>query len=291
MSRTLVDRLMDRVEFAVRPLAEITQQLGAKAMASGGPTAVQIRDILNGTWLGHPLHPMLTDLPIGAWTAAWLLDLADRGRGEGMGKGADMLIAVGCAGGLAAALSGGADLLDRQGRERDQGELHAVVNSAGLMLFLTSLVARRRGRRAKGMALSMAGLSLATAGAFLGGDLVFRFGVQVNRNAFTAGPGKWREVAEDSEVSEGELVTKQVGPTKILLTRLGGEVFATGAVCPHLGGPLGENPLKDGRISCPWHGSTFDVRSGGLVHGPAAVGVPVFETRVVEGKLEIKRQG
>jgi nitrite reductase/ring-hydroxylating ferredoxin subunit len=111
----------------------------------------------------------------------------------------------------------------------------------------------------------------------------------VNGNAFSEGPSKWSEAAEEDEVVEGAFVHKQVGHNQVLLTRLGGEICAVSAICSHAGGPLDELPIEDGQLHCPWHGSRFDLRTGQVIHGPATAAIPVFETRTREGKVEIRR--
>lgn len=287
MSASALEQIVKRFSF-IPPLGEAVQDwLGGELKAK--PVA-QAKEVLNGRWLGHPLHPVLTDLPIGAFSGATLLQLADRGDGGGLGDAADLLLATGCLAGVGAALSGVADWQDKYGPERELGTAHGLVNSAALLLFGGALGLRRLGARRLGLGLSVLGLGTIAAGSYVGGDLVFRLGSQVNRNAFSEGPKKWRPVADESEVAEGELLGREVAGNKILLTRLEGELCAAGAVCSHAGGPLGENPLQDGQLSCPWHGSHFEMRTGKVVHGPATSDNPVFETRVVEGKVEVRRR-
>ncbi|MGC1193788.1 MAG: Rieske 2Fe-2S domain-containing protein [Candidatus Dormiibacterota bacterium] len=283
-----LDRFIEQLSF-LGPLGEILHQWLAKLGVLAGPRAGVAKDLLNGTWIGHPIHPPVTDVPIGAWMAASLLDLADAGRGTGMAKGADALVALGCAGAVGAAVTGLADWQDQVGKSRDFGTAHALINLTALGLCSTSLVLRLKGSRGPAVSLSMLGLSVAGLGGYIGGDMVYRMGVQVNRNAFTSGPKKWTAVADESEVVEGEFTRKQSGKNQILLTRLDGEICAASAVCPHAGGPLDELPLEDGKLHCPWHGSQFQLRTGYVTHGPATASIPVFETRTKEGKVEIRR--
>lgn len=284
----LRERILSSFGF-LAPLAQAVQKWLGQIEAAGGGRAADLKVFLNGTWLGHPLHPALTDVVIGAWTSAAVLDLADGGRGGDLGRGADALVALGCAGGVAAAASGLADWQDQEGTERDVGAAHAIINTSALILFATSLALRLKGSRGPAIGLSVLGLGAAATGAYLGGDLVFRLGTTVNRNAFTSGPKAWRAVAEEDEVAEGARVRKQVGNNQVLLSRLGGEFCAVSAVCSHAGGPLDELPIEDGQLHCPWHGSSFDLRSGRVTHGPATAALPVFEVRTREGKVEIRR--
>jgi nitrite reductase/ring-hydroxylating ferredoxin subunit len=131
-------------------------------------------------------------------------------------------------------------------------------------------------------------LGLVGAGAYVGGDLVFRLGLQVNRNAFTEGPAGWHAVTAEKELHEGSLLIEEVDDCRIVVTRFGGEVCAASAVCPHAGGPLDELPLEEGQLHCPWHGSRFDLRSGRVTTGPAVVANSVFETRAREGMVEVR---
>jgi len=288
MTADLLDRIIEKLPF-LPPLGEFLHQWLAKAGARGGSRTGQAKDVLNGTWLGHPVHPALTDVPLGAWTGAALLDLADHGEGGGLGRAADLMTGLGCLGALGAAATGIADWQDRYGPERDLGTAHALINTGALALFTTSLALRLQGRRGPAVGLSMLGLGAVFTGAYIGGDMVFRRGVQVNRNAFLSGPKKWTAAADEGEVVEGSFTHKQVGKNQVLLTRLNGEICAASAICSHAGGPLDELPLDEGQLHCPWHGSRFDLRSGQVTHGPATVANPIFETRTREGKVEIRR--
>ena len=272
------------------PLADRLQSLMAAGLEVGGPAAQAAKDALNGTWLGHPLHPAITDVPIGAWTCSTLLDLLDRSRGGELGRTADVLVGVGCASAVAAAASGAADWHDSYGPERRVGLAHALMNSAALALFTGSLLLRLTGRRRKARIPAACGYGLAAASAFLGGDLVFRMGTQVNRNAWTAGPSDWTEVADDKEVTPDQLLRRRAGDAEVVLIRRGERVVAVGAVCPHAGGPMEQGKLMADRIVCPWHGSQFELASGRVCRGPASTELPVFEVRVNDqGRVEVRR--
>ncbi|HVA21134.1 MAG TPA: Rieske 2Fe-2S domain-containing protein [Candidatus Micrarchaeia archaeon] len=281
------DRLVDRLGF-LEPLGEAVHQLVARLEAAAGPPGAAVKDLLNGTWLGHPLHPALTDIPLGAWSGASLLDLADRGAGGDLGRAADLLVGVGCAGGVAAALSGVADWQDKYGKERNLATLHAVLNVSALVLMSASLAQRLRGARGPAVGMSAAGTGAAIAGAYLGGDLVFRLGIQVNRNAFSEGPSQWCPAASAGELEEGAVVRREVGGRQVMLTRLDGEICAASAICSHSGGPLDELGVEDGQVRCPWHGSRFALRTGRVTRGPATVANPVFQTRVRQDRVEIR---
>ena len=287
MTADVLDRIIQKLTF-LGPLGDTVHKWLGRLLAGDSPTALA-KEFLNGSWLGHPLHPALTDVPIGAWMGASLLDVADGGRGGGIGRGADIMVAVGCAGGVAAVVSGLADWQDNYGKEREMGAAHGLINTGALALYSTSLALRIKGARGPAIGLSLLGLGAVLTGAYIGGDMVFRLGSQVNRNAFSEGPSKWSAAAEEDEVVEGAFVHKQVGHNQVLLTRLGGEICAVSAICSHAGGPLDELPIEDGQLHCPWHGSRFDLRTGQVSHGPATAAIPVFETRTREGKVEIRR--
>lgn len=284
-----LERVVERLSF-LDPIADRLQSLIGQGLKEGGPTAQAAKDALNGTWLGHPLHPALTDVPIGAWTCSTMLDLLDHNRGGDLGRAADLLVGVGCASGLAAAASGAADWQDSYGPERRAGLAHALLNTGALGLFGGSLLLRLAGRRGSAKLPALLGYGLAATAAFLGGDLVFRTGTQVNRNAWAAGPSDWTEVAAQEEVREGELLRRAAGDSAVVLTRHGQTVIAVGAVCPHAGGPLEQGQVRDGRITCPWHGSRFELTTGRVCQGPASIALPVFETRInQQGRVEVRR--
>ena len=125
--------------------------------------------VLRGEWLGHPLHPALTDLPIGFWTSAWVLDFGGR-RARGA---ADVMVAAGLLTVVPTAVSGLADWTERDRVDRRLGLVHLGANGLATLLYAASLAARLRQQRARGVALSWAGAAAATTGAFLGGHLAF----------------------------------------------------------------------------------------------------------------------
>jgi len=243
-----------------------------------------VRNALSGTSLGHPLHPMLTDIPIGAWTAAAVLDLTRR-RDD---TAADVLVGTGIAAAVPTALSGLNDWSDTYGPDTRIGLMHATANSTGLLLYIASLTMRRLGRRTAGRALGFAGLATITVGGYLGGYLSFVKGVNVNRTAYEERPGDWTTVAADADVAEGATMRTTVGETSVLLHRRHGRVYALSNTCNHMGGPLDEGTFSDGCVTCPWHGSTFRLDDGGIVRGPASSPQPAYEVRVSSGHIEIR---
>ena len=283
----LIEQVLDQFT-VLEPLADQLQKLFGEVLAQGGEQAKQVKDVLNGVWFEHPLHPAVTDIPIGAWTCATMLDLASAGDAR-LTKAADVLIGVGCLGAVGAAVTGVADWQDTYGKERRIGLAHGLLNLGALSMFLTSLSLRRSGSRPLGVLVSLAGYGIALVSSYLGGDLVFRMGTQVNRTAWIEGPDEWTAAIADGEVPEGKLVRANAGDVPVLLCRQNGRLHAISAVCPHAGGPLDEGTLEGGSVICPWHGSQFALVDGAIIHGPASVQPPLYETRVQNGQIEVRR--
>jgi nitrite reductase/ring-hydroxylating ferredoxin subunit len=240
-----------------------------------------VRNLLSGTDLGHPLHPVLTDLPIGAWVMSALLDAAGGPAAEGA---ADLLVAAGV---VAAVPTAAAGLNDWSDTTR-VGLVHAAVNTTALSLYLASVVARARGRRRGGKVLGLAGLGVLTGGAYLGGHLSFGMGVDVNRTAWEQRPDQWTPVLADTELADGQHRKADAGGVPVLLYRTAGTVYALDSTCSHMGGPLEEGTISDGCVICPWHGSTFRFADGSIVRGPASTPEPCYQTRIQDGRIEVR---
>lgn len=247
-----------------------------------------VRNTLSGTLLGHPLHPVLTDFPIGAWSMATLLDAVG---GPASEPAADILVAAGIATAVPTAAAGLNDWSDTQGKSRRVGLVHAAANGTALCLFSSSAVARATGNRAAGKALGLAGFGVLMFGGFLGGHLVFANTVNVNKTAGRTGPRQWTPVLAESELADGAHRKVDAGKVSVLLYRSGSGVQALDSVCSHMGGPLDEGTIADGCVTCPWHGSTFRLDDGHIVRGPATTPQPSYEARVNEGQIEVRRRG
>lgn len=243
-----------------------------------------LKDLVSGTWLGHPLHPLLTDLPIGFWTSAFTLDLVG---GRSTRRAATQLVAWGVVSAVPTAVSGAADWGDTTGAARRIGLVHAAANTTALACYAASWWARVRGRHARGVALGLAGATAATVGGYLGGHLVDSLGVGVDRSRFPRPPEAWTRVAAAIEVDE-QPRRFLAGEAPVVVFRHRGDVLALDARCPHRGAPMDEGALDDGCITCPWHGSTFRVTDGSLVRGPSTVDLPAYECRVVADDVEVR---
>ncbi|MDQ3810117.1 MAG: Rieske 2Fe-2S domain-containing protein [Chloroflexota bacterium] len=255
----------------------------------GGPAAQRVKNWLNGVWLGHALHPALTDVPIGAWSTGFVLDLV------GERRPADAALTVGVIAAVPTALAGAADWADTADEQRRGGLIHAVLNSIGLVCMIGSLFARRAEQRAVGFGLSTAGLALATFSAWLGGELVYRLGTAVNRNAWLPTLDEFVPAIEVDKLEPGKLTGATVEiegqPVSLVLLKEGDSVLALSGTCSHWGGPLAEGKLlEDECVECPWHASQFSMRDGSVLQGPATTRQPVFETRMRNGMLEVRRR-
>ncbi|HEX8941418.1 MAG TPA: Rieske (2Fe-2S) protein [Candidatus Limnocylindrales bacterium] len=237
----------------------------------------ETKDLLNGVWLGHPVHPMVTDVPVGAMTTAALLDLT------GQGRAADLAVATGVAGMALSAATGAADAVDTYGDEQVHATVHATLMVSSLTAYLTSLWLRLARPRARPLAvlLGLVGYGAMAAGAYIGGDVVYRDGNMVDRHAWRTGGTKWRAL-DVADVPEGQLTKAMLGKEPLVLLRAGDAVQALHATCAHAGGPLDEGSLVDGCVQCPWHGSRFRLADGHVVRGPAVYDQPAYEVRRTE---------
>jgi nitrite reductase/ring-hydroxylating ferredoxin subunit len=252
-----------------------------------------LRDALHGVWLGHPLHPMLTDVPIGAWTAAAVLDVVP-GTGD---AGSTALIATGCAAAVPTALSGWADWSDLHGPHQRVGVIHAAANVVALGLYSASLAARLNGRTGRGKVLAFSGLAAMSVGGYLGGHLAFRQAAGANHGADVPDlfPEGWQDLGPLVDLPDGAPAKRTVGGVDLLVVRRGQHVDVLSDKCSHLSGPLsdGEFTVEGGQgcVVCPWHGSTFRLSDGGVVHGPATSPQHRFATRVSGGRVEVSLDG
>ncbi len=281
LSRAVAERLE-----SLQSLDPPAQAIG-KAVRSaipGGP----VKDALSGTWLGHPLHPLLTDVPIGAYTSAVILDVL------GEGDAATKLIAVGLAATPSVLITGWSDWADAETGNapvRRTGILHAAVNGTATGLMAASLAARRNGARGRGRLLSLAGLGLIGAGGWLGGHLSYARGVGVDTTVFDPGPESWTATdVADADLTDGRPTCALAAGVPVLLVREGAEIRALHNRCTHRGAPLAEGNFAAGTITCPWHGSVFSLADGSVRRGPAAYPQPAFDARVTGGQIEVRRR-
>jgi nitrite reductase/ring-hydroxylating ferredoxin subunit/uncharacterized membrane protein len=272
-------RLTKQLAGLAEPLDPVSEPVQEAVQAVPKP----IRDLLDGVWFGNPLHPALTDVPIGAWTAAFALDLVGS-------EAADGALSVGILGALPAALTGLNDWSHLKDDARRIGTVHALLNTAGLSLNVLSLAARRGGHRGLGRMLSGVAYAGTLVSAHLGGHLSFGLGVRVNRTAFESPRDRYAPVCEESDINGGKLVGVELEGEAVVVSRSeeSGEVCAIAATCSHLGGPLDKGERDGDSVVCPWHGSRFDLCTGEVQGGPAVYPQPRYEARVRAGKVEIR---
>ena len=229
---------------------------------------------------------MLTDVPIGAWTAAETLDLLGGPRYESAANG---LLGFGVLSSIPTAVTGLSELSDVvTGKDRALGALHALTNIGASTLFAASYLAGRRGRGPASKALSLAGFVAVLGGGFLGGHLSYRRGIGVDQTAFEARVRNWSDAMAIEELPDGKPTKVRVGTTDILLFRNGDEIHAIANRCTHRGGPLDQGEVADGAVRCPWHDSTFDLATGEVVQGPATAPQPRYEVRTHDGRVQLR---
>ncbi len=255
----------------------------------GDPNRV-VKSMLNGTWLGHALHPVLTDIPVGAWSCTVVLDVASfNAESNGIAQAADIAMALGILGATGAAVTGVTDWSDLDGIDRRVGLMHGLLNSCILLTNIGSLVLRLTGKRRAGIALSTVGYLATIISAYLGGDLSFAKGIGVNHDAWEGGSDEYVPVMNVEDLDEGKLTRVDVAGIPAVLYKQTGSIYAIGAICTHLAGPLDEGPCENGEVTCPWHGSRFRMSDGAVVNGPAVYAQPTFAVRVLNGKIELRR--
>jgi len=246
-----------------------------------------LKNLLSGSWLGHALHPILTDLPIGFWSSAVALDFVG---GDQADVGAELLVGLGNLSAVATAATGLADWSDTVGPEKRLGMIHGVANTAGLALMTGSWLARRAGARNLGRGLGLAGLGVASASAYLGGHLVFSRGVGVQHAGFDIeqSVSEWTDVAAEADLVDGKPHPVEANGVALMLVREKGQLLALASRCSHAGGPLQEGEVIDGAVTCPWHGSRFRLADGCVLRGPANIPQPRLEARVREGRVQVR---
>ncbi len=276
-----VDRLADPIQ---KPVYNLLKRFDA------------LRSALDGTWLGHPVHPAIVTVPVGSWAAGMILDLLDvTGRNRTLRPTTDAVHTIGLVSALAAAVFGMSDWSYTQGAAKRVGFIHALTNVTISGFYGASLLARARGARGTGVALSTAGFGLLLFSSWLGGELSYHYGVGVSRTAFEEPQADWSPVedgqhgpVQEGAVSEGVLRRVQVNGRPILLTRHEGQLRAIGDTCTHMGCSLSAGTLEGDQVRCPCHGSRFRLTDGLVMAGPASVAEPAYAVRVQDGRVEVR---
>src|SRR5919205_3051613 len=204
-----------------------------------------LKDFLHGTWLGHPLHPVLVQVPVGSWISAGLLDAIPP-----MRPAATLLIGTGVAVSVPAAMSGAADWSEQEPGVRRLGAIHAVANTVALGLYVGSLVARARGRGTLGRVLSYSGLGVAGGSAAIGGHMSYAqsSGASHAATAARALTSDWIDPGPLDDLPEGRPAlrpgTGGSAPGPLAVVRRGVRVDVFVGPCSHLSGPLYEGTVE-----------------------------------------------
>jgi nitrite reductase/ring-hydroxylating ferredoxin subunit/uncharacterized membrane protein len=284
----LVDGLIRRQDW-MEPVAYFVQAAVGGFYSALGPVGRLAKDAAHGTTvLRHPLHPAVTDAPLGAWLVGVILDWVARSdRGVGVGAG-NIALALGTLAAGAAIVTGYTDFHETEGLERRAALTHGMMMTLVLLLEIASLAVRWSGAQLPGVVISTVALVLAMAGMYVGGHLTFRFGTMVNRNAFAQGSEMFVNVGSCTDFPENTMRRVEVDGMAALVVRLDGRLRAIAATCSHAGGPLEEGDLNESVVTCPLHGARFDVCSGRALSGPATFSQPVFEVRERRDNVELR---
>jgi nitrite reductase/ring-hydroxylating ferredoxin subunit/uncharacterized membrane protein len=287
MGATFSQRITDAVPF----LDDVADRVQPKVQAIVDRGGARLRNVVDGVWFGTPLHPALTDVPVGSWTAAVTFDALEVATGSrALRNAADASLALGVAGGFAAAALGLSDWRYLSGGSRRMGTAHALLNAGGLALNTASLILRATGRRRAGQVAFLSGYSLVGMGAHLGGELSYGYGLRVNRNVFQpVGPDEFTAVLDEAELPDSGLRRVELAGAGVLLSRSSnGGVCAIAATCNHFGGPLEQGDREGDTVVCPLHKSRFDLCSGEVIDGPAVFPQSRYEARVRDSRIEVK---
>jgi nitrite reductase/ring-hydroxylating ferredoxin subunit/uncharacterized membrane protein len=286
------------------PSLDVPVQALSRVIARVLPPGTWLDDVLHGVPFGQPAHPALVRLPLGCWTSAVLLDFLPAGtrylptdsvtRGRSF-PAAPALLAAGIAAAIPSAATGLADWSALHRHQQRVGLVHAVAQGSATALFSASLLARIGGRPRFGKVLSLAGLTAATAGAYLGGHLALRLGAGASHAEsieHLAALG-WQDLCLLDDLPDGRPARRQLGYLSLLALRREDVVHVLSDHCAHLGGPLHQGRVLTERdatcIACPWHGSVFRVSDGAVIHGPATARQPAFEAQVTDsGVVQVR---
>ena len=250
-----------------------------------------LQDFLNGSWLGHSLHPVIVDVVIGGSTMAVLLQVLSWSGVADMRVALVWVLGLTCLSALSAIVTGLTDFKDTAtGDERHVVGLHGFINIMATAILIGAFVALLAEADALAGWLIVAGFGVIGVGGFIGGHVVFKYGYMVNANAFARGK-KAREftpILASADLPEETPTKAMLGTTALVVVRRGDVVFALKETCSHAGGPLAQGKLVGDTIVCPWHGSAFRLRDGAVRHGPASTRQVTYQARISGDQVEVQ---
>jgi nitrite reductase/ring-hydroxylating ferredoxin subunit/uncharacterized membrane protein len=293
VAQPVVDRILGNRKWLDKPAGWVQKFVGGIFKALG-PLGRPLKDLLHGTSLfHHPLHPALTDIPLGAWTTGVIADYMAVTTNILPRNAGTLALAVGVVVAFGAAATGYTDFTETDGLERRTAFVHGLMMTLVVAIMTVSLIFRLVGSEAlygPAVGLATAGLLLTGLGMYLGGHVVYRFGTQVDRVAFVEGGPRraYVDVGRSEDFPEGEMKMVEAKGMAVLVVRLQGSLKAIVDVCSHAGGPLHEGELQGGIVECPWHGSRFSVMDGRCHGGPATFSQPRLDVQEEDGAVKLK---
>lgn len=250
---------------------------------------------------GHPVHPILVGFPIAMWVVGFVFYLiSTRWANPGLWAAGFYCVIAGCVCAVMAAAAGIIDWLftvPPESSAKQRGLIHGGLNSLCLLLFI--YVAYRLGSPSTApdsmtLVLMAVGVVILAVAGWMGGTLVYRNQIGVERRYASAGKLKTRSlsgwskpVCNQSELGDGQMLLLSVGSERVVVGRCAEGLFAFSDHCTHRGGPLSDGALIGCTVQCPWHGSQFDVRTGRVVAGPAQEKIGVYSVEVRNGEVYI----
>lgn len=286
---------MARLEGWARPLRGLGGGIGSVTngfyRVLGAPGRL-LQDTLNGSYLGHPTHGLLTDAAVGAVTALLVLDAIGVFFGvNDLETASRIVLGFGALSAWGAVLAGLTDHKDIDpGDARNVATLHGLINIIATVFYAVAFFVRLGGGLAAGRWLSLIGFVLLSSGAFIGGHVVYKFGIMVNANARAPGrrAKEFTPVMAVADLPEATPTRAMFGTTALVVVRRGDVVHVLKETCSHAGGPLAQGTLKGDTITCPWHGSVFRLTDGAVLHGPAQTRGVAYAARIADGQVEIE---
>ena len=276
----MIGRLLSRILYAQYGWARPFGDFNVRWISAIFRPIRPIQDFLNGKWLGHSIHAVLTDVPIGALTLVIVFDVLNQR------TAADITLAFGILAMIGAAVAGMADYSDTDDEPRTVATVHATLMTIALVLYLISLALRLgdpSGDRTLVIGLSLIGYLIVAGAAWVGGEVVYGFGNMVNRHAWRFGSkSDWTKL-DLTEIPENAPTAAKAGAQSLVVVRQGETVYAMHSVCAHAGGPLAQGKIVDGCIECPWHQSRFELTTGHRKQGPTTYDQPYYEVRAADG--------